>query len=46
MRERARLLDGDLEVRSAPGAGTVVHARVPLRTPQEVASGGANLVAS
>jgi signal transduction histidine kinase len=46
MRERARLLDGDLEVRSAPGAGTVVHARVPLRTPQDVANGGANLVAN
>lgn len=46
MRERARLLDGVLEVRSAPGAGTVVHARVPLRTPQDVPSGGANLVAS
>jgi len=46
MRERARLLDGDLEVRSAPGAGTVVDARVPLRTPQDMANGGANLVAS
>ena len=33
MRERARLLGGDLQVRSAPGTGTVVHARVPLRIP-------------
>jgi signal transduction histidine kinase len=33
MRERARLLSGHLQVRSAPGTGTVVHARVPLRTP-------------
>jgi signal transduction histidine kinase len=33
MRERARLLGGHLQVRSAPGTGTVVHARVPLQTP-------------
>ncbi len=30
MHERASLLGGHLEVRSAPGAGTVVEARVPL----------------
>jgi signal transduction histidine kinase len=33
MRERARLLGGDLQVRSAPGTGTVIHVRVPLQTP-------------
>ena len=31
MTERARLLEGCLEVRSAPGDGTVVEAEVPLR---------------
>jgi two-component system NarL family sensor kinase len=31
MSERARLLGGTLAVESAPGAGTHVHARVPLR---------------
>lgn len=30
MRERAGLLGGELVVRSAPGTGTTVHARVPL----------------
>jgi two-component system NarL family sensor kinase len=30
MRERARLLDGQLAVRSKPGAGTTITARVPL----------------
>ena len=34
MRERTRLLGGDLEVRSAPGQGTVVEATVPLSTPR------------
>lgn len=34
MRERTRLLGGLLEVRSAPGAGTVVEATVPLGTPR------------
>lgn len=38
MRERARLLGGHLRVRSAPGTGTVVHARVPLQTPDLPAS--------
>ena len=32
MRERTRLLGGHLEVRSAPGQGTVVEATVPLCT--------------
>jgi signal transduction histidine kinase len=31
MRERAELLGGTLEVESAPGSGTTVYARVPLR---------------
>jgi len=34
MRERTRLLGGRLEVRSAPGQGTVVDATVPLGTPR------------
>jgi signal transduction histidine kinase len=37
MRERARLLDGQLEVCSAPGAGTVVRAGLPIRRPPEPA---------
>ena len=31
MRERLRLVDGELSIRSAPGRGTTVLARVPLR---------------
>jgi signal transduction histidine kinase len=42
MRERARLLGGHLEIRSAPGAGTVVHAWMPLHAPQNVANAGAS----
>lgn len=38
MRERARLFGGHLEVRSAPGAGTVIHAKVPLGIPQDISS--------
>src|SRR5262249_23617789 len=30
MQERVRLLDGELSIRSRPGAGTSVGARVPL----------------
>jgi signal transduction histidine kinase len=30
MRERRRLVDGELSIRSAPGRGTTVLARVPL----------------
>jgi len=33
MRERAQHLNGTLAVRSAPGKGTVIGVRVPLRTP-------------
>ena len=31
MRERLHLVDGELSIRSAPGRGTTVRARVPLR---------------
>jgi signal transduction histidine kinase len=31
MRERATLAQGSLEVRSAPGEGTVLEVRVPVR---------------
>ncbi|HJS50721.1 MAG TPA: PAS domain S-box protein [Pyrinomonadaceae bacterium] len=31
MRERASLIGGSLEIESAPGAGTTVYARIPLR---------------
>lgn len=34
MHERMRLLGGRLEVRSAPGEGTIIEATVPLRTPR------------
>jgi len=36
MHERARLLGGRLEVRSAPGQGTVIEATIPLRAPQDL----------
>jgi two-component system sensor histidine kinase UhpB len=39
MRERTRLLDGHFEIRSAPGAGTVVDARMPLHAQQNMANG-------
>jgi PAS domain S-box-containing protein len=38
MRERAAMLGGWLSVSSAPGKGTSVIARVPLRPPEEAAS--------
>jgi signal transduction histidine kinase len=31
MRERAELLDGTVEITSVPGAGTTLHARLPVR---------------
>jgi signal transduction histidine kinase len=34
MRERLRLLDGDLVIESAPDTGTRLEARVPLATPE------------
>jgi PAS domain S-box-containing protein len=33
MRERLQIVHGELKVRSKPGAGTTVYARVPLKTP-------------
>jgi len=33
MRERAALIYGELEVRSAPGEGTLVQVLAPLQTP-------------
>ena len=33
LRERAYLLQGRVDIRSAPGAGTVVEARIPVRSP-------------
>jgi signal transduction histidine kinase len=46
MLERARLLDGHLEIRSAPADGTVVEARMPVRAPQNVANTRTNLEVS
>jgi two-component system, NarL family, sensor histidine kinase UhpB len=33
MYERAKLLEGELTIDSAPGKGTTIHAKLPLRTP-------------
>jgi signal transduction histidine kinase len=35
MRERVSLMNGELRITSTAGAGTVVRARVPLRTTRE-----------
>ena len=35
MRERVALVDGTLDVRSLPGAGTDVHAELPVRRRDE-----------
>jgi len=32
MRERLQLVHGELSVKSKPGAGTTIRARVPLKT--------------
>ena len=32
MRERLQLVQGELSVKSQPGAGTTIQARVPLKT--------------
>ena len=37
MRERIRMVDGDCDIRSQPGVGTRVSARVPLRPPERSA---------
>ena len=40
MRERLQLVQGELSVKSKPGAGTTIHARVPLTTNQYRALAG------
>ena len=40
MRERLQLVHGELSVKSKPGAGTTIHARVPLKTNQYRAMAG------
>lgn len=40
MRERAQRLHGTLDLRSAPGHGVQVLARIPARQPQTAAAGG------
>jgi PAS domain S-box-containing protein len=40
MRERLQLVHGDLSVKSQPGAGTTIHARVPLKTDEYRAMAG------
>jgi signal transduction histidine kinase len=32
MRERMRLVSGVMSIKSQPGSGTTIHARVPLKT--------------
>ena len=34
MRERAELMDGTFEIKSAPGKGTIVAVRIPIDSPQ------------
>ncbi len=40
MRERLQLVHGDLSAKSKPGAGTTIHARVPLRAAEYRAMAG------
>jgi PAS domain S-box-containing protein len=40
MRERLQLVHGELSVKSHPGAGTTIRARVPLETEEHDAMGG------
>ncbi len=40
MRERVQLLEGTLQIESAPGDGTTVRARLPVRRLSEVAAAG------
>lgn len=37
MRDRVEALDGDLEIESTPGRGTVVRGRIPIPIPAEIA---------
>jgi len=32
MRERIQLVSGEISIKSQPGGGTTIHARVPLKT--------------
>jgi len=34
MRERIRILGGELTMQSAPGAGAKIHALIPLQVPE------------
>ena len=40
MRERLQLVHGELSVKSKPGAGTTIHARVPLTADARHAAAG------
>jgi signal transduction histidine kinase len=40
MRERLQLVHGELSVKSKPGAGTIIHARVPLKAAEYRAMAG------
>ena len=40
MRERLQLVHGELSVKSKPGAGTTIHARVPLKAAEYRAMAG------
>ena len=31
MKERAKLIDGDVEIQSSPGQGTIVEVNIPLK---------------
>jgi signal transduction histidine kinase len=39
MRERLKLVDGELSIESQPGRGTAVHARVAFHVAKSVAAG-------
>ncbi|HUI25931.1 MAG TPA: sensor histidine kinase [Candidatus Kryptonia bacterium] len=39
MRERARLLGGDVDIRGVAGGGTTVRVRIPLREPSHILTG-------
>jgi PAS domain S-box-containing protein len=40
MRERLRLVNGELSIKSAPGRGTTIHARVPFRAEGQLRAAG------
>jgi len=39
MQERARLVDGRFDIRSAPGKGTTVSVAIPFKTASELTAG-------